>query len=206
MKNKKKTIIEEHPYVLCTLDGFDRVPNTTVLLKAEDYNLLMKYINDALDKNSDIEFSVDPDDCGECCMLLEEYMRYNISAKPIRAETYEDICQVYEKSNFGFNYVLDALLSALYAELGKDLQQEEVKWLADRSETVKWTVDEEKQREEEGEKIDKQAAYLAANGLRNCSAEVCEAVSNRTVDMQSLKQQVSKIIEYAADLEHLVLE
>ena len=206
MKNKKNNRAEERPYVLCTLDGFDRVPDTTVLLKAEDYKLLMKYISDALDKNSDIEFSVDPDDCGECCMLLEEYMRYNITAKPIRAETYEDICQAYEKSNFGFNYVLDALLSALYDELGRDLQQEEVKWLADRSETVKWTVEDERQLEEKSKKIDKQAMYLAANGLRNCGAEVCEAVSKRTVDVQSLKQQVSKIIEYAGDLERLVLE
>jgi len=33
MKKEK----DKHPYMMCSVDGFDRVPDTIVLLKTEDY-------------------------------------------------------------------------------------------------------------------------------------------------------------------------
>jgi len=52
----------------------------------------MKYMEQAVDANPEAEIMLDPDDCGECYESLETFMQYNIAAKPIRAETYEDIC------------------------------------------------------------------------------------------------------------------
>lgn len=133
---------EERPYVLCTLDGYHRVPDTRVLLKADDYKLLMVYLDKAVAKNPKADIMIDPDDCGECYIELEEFMKYNISAKPIRAETYEDICQEYERENFGFNYVLDAVLDAVYSVIGSSLTPTEIKWFTLRSPSVSWTVEE----------------------------------------------------------------
>ena len=137
---KKET--EERPYVMCTLEGYDRVPDTRVLLKTDDYKLMMVYLDKAVAKSPEAEIIIDPDDCGECYIELEEFMKYNISAKPIRAETYEDICQEYEQEHFGFNYVLDAVLDAIFNVLESTLKPAEVKWFTQRSELVEWSVKE----------------------------------------------------------------
>lgn len=192
---------EERPYVLCTLDGYDRVPDTRVLLKTDDYKLMMVYLDKAVAKSPEAEIMIDPDDCGECYIELEEFKKYNISAKPIRAETYEDICQEYEQEHFGFNYVLDAVLDTVYGVIGSSLTPTEIKWFALRSPSVSWTVEEASKNKTQSEKLDRQAAYLAANSIRNCSTEICHQLSEHIIDMRSLRENVRNIAEYVEELE-----
>lgn len=196
MKKEKS----EHPYMMCTINGFDRVPDTVVLLKTEDYKQFMKYLEKAVEDNPDADILLDPDDCGECYLALEEFMRYNISAKPIRAETYEDICHAYEKEHFGFNWVLDAVLETVFNQIEASLTPEEVKWFVLRSESVSWTVEDREKRASESALIDKHAAYLAANGIRNCGAKVCELVSEHVINMPLLREQIANIEKYAEEL------
>lgn len=198
---KKKQETEERPYVLCTLGGYDRVPDTKVLLKADDYKLMMVYLDKAVAKNPEADIMIDPDDCGECYIELEEFMKYNISAKPIHAETYEDICQEYEREHFGFNYVLDAVLDAVYSVIGSSLTPTEIKWFTLRSPSVSWIVKEASKNKSQSEKLDRQAAYLAANSIRNCITEVCHQLSENIIDMKSLRENVNNIVEYVEELE-----
>jgi len=75
-----------------------------------------------------------------------------------------------------------------------------VKWFVLRSASISWTVEDREKNKATSAQIDKQAAFLAANGIRNCSAKACELVSKHTVDMPSLQEQISKITDYMRDL------
>jgi len=80
-----------------------------------------------------------------------------------------------------------------------------VKWFVLRSASISWTVEDHEKNKSASARIDRQAAFLATNGIKNCSAKACELVSEHIVDMPSLREQISKITDYVRDLE-LTLE
>jgi len=200
----KKTEVKEvcqHPYMLCSVDGFDRVPDTIVLLETEDWKLLMNCLKRAAAEDPAADIIVDPDDCGECYIELEEFMKHNISAKPIRAETYEDICHACVREHFGFNYVLDAVLETVFNVLGASLTPAEVKWLSLRSERVEWLVKEKEKNKQQSARVDKQEVWRAASGLKRHGDVVCSLVSLSNVDIETLREEVAKAVECAKTLE-----
>lgn len=197
---------EKCPYVICSVNGFDRVPDTKVLLKAEDYKLFMKYLEQAAAKNPETEIVLDPDDCGECYGELAEFLKYNISVKPIKAETYEDIRDMYGKDRFGFNYVLDAVLDAVFNVIEPTLKPDEVEWFALRSESVDWILKDRETKKKQAAKIDMTAVRFVAANLCLCSSEVGKLASERVVDTRELKEQIAKIAGFAKKLENLMVK
>lgn len=195
MKNKKNNSgNNDYPYMMCTIYGFDRVPDTIVLLKTEDYTLFMKYLKKAANEDPDADIILDPDDCGECYTSLGDFMKYSISAKPIKAETYEDICYAYKKEQFGFNYVLDAVLETIFLVLKAELKPKDIKWFMLRSTSVEWRIQDENNNAQQSAKINTQQIYDAANEIKNCSNEICQLIiSKNAIDMHALRENAENI-------------
>lgn len=204
MNNKSKNKNNARPYMMCAIDGFDRVSDTVVLLTTQDYKTFMAYLKKAVDEDPSADIILDPDDGGDCYEPLKTFLNYRISAKPIQEETYKDIRSMYEKEHFGFNYVLDAVLETIFLVLEADLEPSEVKWFSLRSPTIELRIHEKEKNKQHVKKINKQAIYLAANDIKNCGAKICELVSKHTIDVESLQKYIYDTVRCAAELEDLV--